>query len=481
MPPPIQQQGGSKAALITWTVITSILFVVATVLAIFANVDRQKIQQEKDQLSTRFQAYVSETDLTGDLQQQIEAVKATDESYRDMKYVNVLLEQRNGLIRQISGAGTASEADAKAQVANAVERAKVATDTQLQADSLVKVIDTLSTDLVAKKKQLESTEAARTTLNKKLAGLEENLAAKIKKQEEDLIQARANVTSTESGVSAYRAEKDKQLEALQAQADTAAKLAQDDMNKLQAQAQELQTQIKRQESVINGLQIRLGGLRQPVDQVVTQADGKILRTAGDGIVYIDLGSGDQVTTGMSFEIFDRLEGIPKPGDPSTNTNLPKGKASIEIIKVTPGSSEARIIRQTPGTTVVENDLLVNLVYDKYTKYNFIVYGNFDLDRNNQATAQDADVLKRLITSWGGAVTDKLNVDTDFIVMGKVPVIPEYTAEELDRPEVRFELERKQQELNAYDETLAKAQALNIPILNQNRFLYFVGYYEQSGR
>jgi len=483
MPPPIQQQGGSKAALITWTVITSILFVVATVLAIFAHVDRNKLTLEKESQKKLYDDVIGEADLNSDLKTRLVEIKSANPTAfpPDMKLINVALAQRDNLVRKIAGAAATGEADAITSADAAIVKAKAAGGDKLAVDSLTAAINGLATELGAKQQQLTAAEAAREAVNKKLQGLEANLQAQIKAKDEDLVKARTSVSTSESGVSSYRAEKDKQIQELQAKADETAKLAQDDMNKLQAQGQELQVQIKKLDQVIAGLQNRLRELRQPVDQVVRQADAKIMRLAGDGVVYIDLGSGDQVTPGMSFEVFDRLEGIPKPGDATTDVNLPIGKASIELIKVSPGSSEARIVRKSPGMTVVEGDLCVNIVYDKATKYNFLVYGNFDLDRNGQATPQDADVIKRLVTSWGGAVTDKLNVDVDFLVMGKVPVIPDYTAEELDTPEKAFELKRKQEELAAYDDILARAMALNIPVLNQNRFLYFTGYYEQSGR
>ncbi len=483
MPPPIQQQGGSKAALITWTVITSILFVVATVLAIFAHVDRNKITMEKETQKRLYDEVIGEADLNSDLKNNLVTIKTSNPTAYppDMKLISVALAQRDNLVRKIAGAGAVGETDALAAADAAVVRAQNAGGDKLTADSLVSAINGLSAQLAGKQQELVSSEQAREALNKKLQSLEGTLQAQIKAKDDDLRKAQESVSSSETGVSAYRNEKDKQIQEIQAKADETARLAQDDMNKLQAQSQELQVQIRRLEQTIAGLQNRLRELRQPVDQVVRQADARIMRLAGDGVVYINLGSGDQVTAGMSFEVYDRLEGIPKAGDPTTETDLPVGKASIELIRVSPGSSEARIVRQTPGTTVVEGDLCVNLVYDKATKYNFLVYGNFDLDRNGQATPQDADVIKRLITSWGGNVTDQLNVDVDFLVIGKVPVIPEYTTEELDNPEVAFNLKRKQEELTAYDDILARAIALNIPVLNQNRFLYFTGYYEQSGR
>jgi len=34
-------------------------------------------------------------------------------------------------------------------------------------------------------------------------------------------------------------------------------------------------------------------------------------------------------------------------------------------------------------------------------------------------------------------------------------------------------------LKAYDDVLNQAKELHIPIMNQNRFLYFCGYYENA--
>jgi esterase/lipase len=477
MPPPIAQPTGSKAALITWSVITSILFVVATVLAIFAHVDKNRLEVEKSQLESRYRAFVSDADLTGDLKTSLEAIQQGNERYQGMKLINVVIDQRDELARTVGGQ-TTSEAQAAAE--SALTAAKTALNNP-NLGNLASAINALVADLQAKQQQLETSQATQKRIQEQLAGLEKTLRTQLAAKDDDLAKARANVSSTESGVAAYRAEKDRQVQEIQARADEAARLAQEDMNRLQAQNQELQTQIVRLQNTIAAINNRLATLRQPVDQIVKQADGKILRTSSDNIVYVNLGTGDQVVPGMSFEVYDRLQGIPSVGDPTTDDDLPKGKASIEILKVYPGSSEARIVRQTPGMTVVENDPIVNIVYDRATKYNFYVYGKFDLDRNGQATSPDADVIKRLVTAWGGRVTDQLNVDTDFVVMGKVPQIPEFTPEEAENPENAFRIKQAQDELAAYDEVLAKAQSMNIPILNQNRFLYFTGYYEQSAR
>ena len=138
--------------------------------------------------------------------------------------------------------------------------------------------------------------------------------------------------------------------------------------------------------------------------------------------------------------------------------------------------------RTAGTTLSEGDLLVNLVYDKNTKYNFVVYGNFDLDRNGVATPQDAEVIRRLVTQWGGNIVADINVDTDFVVLGREPEIPTASRAELEEDAIlKARYDAAVAESEAYAEISAKAREYRIPILNQNRFLYLIGYYNQAKR
>ena len=483
MPPPIQSNSGSRAALITWTVVTSILFVVATVLAIFAHVEANRLSTEKDSLTARYDAIVSEADVTGELVNAMKAIKANEAArFGDARLLAVAAMQRDTLAKQIAGPGAGGEADAlKAADAALTPLTDGRGAVKVTANSLSGAVTALAGQVKSRQTEIQQLTVAREDLSKKLDAVNAAFTGQLTTKDDDIGKSRQQVQAALGDVETNRTDKDKQILDMQSKMDEQAKLAQDSINQLTAQKTEADQTISKKDNVIKGLQTKLRDIRQPVDQVLRQADAKILRTVGDGVVYLDLGTGDQVVPGMSFEVFDRIEGIPRPGDPTNDENLPKGKGSIEIIRVMPGSSEARIVRQTPGQTVVEGDVLVNVAYDRAIKYNITVYGNFDLDRNGQPTATDADVIKRLVTQWGGRVADTLTVDTDFLVIGKVPEIPNYSQEELDRPEVQFEVENKKKELTAYDDVLARAIELNIPVLNQNRFLYFSGYYEQSAR
>jgi hypothetical protein len=481
MPPPLQTNTGSRAALITWTVITSILFVVSTVLAIFANVDRNRVSVELDTLQKKYESIVGPTDLDGDVVSSLKSAKTNNPTLYpgDMKLLNVALSQRDALAKLVNG--TPSETDATTAANAALKRVGGDASLKAQGNSLVSIVNSLATSVKNRDGQIAQLNDSNKGLESQLKGVTSSFTQQLDAAKGDLSKANDATKSAQDEVATYRTDKDKQMTDAQGEADKQAKLAQDTVNQLTAAQTEQTAKSKKLEDQIKALQNKLHDIRQPVNQIVRQADAHVMRVAGDSILYIDLGTGDQVVAGMTFEVYDRVQGVPGLGDPNNNENLPKGKASIEIIRVAPGSSECRIIRQTPGETIVEGDLCVNLVYDKNIKYNVMVYGKFDLDRNGQATDADADVIKRLVTQWGGKVTDKLNADTDFLVIGKVPEVPNYTQEELDRPEIQFELEKKKKELADFDETLARAIELNIPVLNQNRFLYFTGYYEMSAR
>ena len=86
-----------------------------------------------------------------------------------------------------------------------------------------------------------------------------------------------------------------------------------------------------------------------------------------------------------------------------------------------------------------------------------------------------------MTSFGGKLIDKVGVDTDFVVLGKEPTIPVIPPEEREDPFQQKRLREAQEALDAYLEVQRQATDLRIPVLNQNRFLYLVGYYNQATR
>jgi hypothetical protein len=213
------------------------------------------------------------------------------------------------------------------------------------------------------------------------------------------------------------------------------------------------------------------------DPLIRQADARIIRVGSTDDVYIDLGRSDRVTSGLTFEVYDKNTGIPKLGDGLSPDNMPEGKASIEVTNIGETACRCRVIKTTPGTSLSEGDICVNLVYDRHTKRNFMVYGDFDMNGDNTYTAAQADMIKNLIVRWGGTVVPKLTVETDFLVLGREPEVPQLTKDEETDPLKVAKRQAAQDALAAYTNLLNEASTLNVTILNQNRFLYYTGYYD----
>jgi hypothetical protein len=393
-----------------------------------------------------------------------------------MPLFRVALEQRNRLAKLISGGEEESTAVVSAR--GAIQRIKDAGVTPA-GDNLAAAIEALLTEVNARRTEAannkDDSDKSKKTLDETVANYKQTIDSLTNtmnelRKEKDVAQAQVQeIANTQRGAFDTSAtELRKQLEAAQAQ-----------ITQLNTDNAGLGSQLDKTKRELALLQAKLEQFRvDPSKSIVRVADGKISRILEQGYCYIDLGN---VPEGLTFEVFDKTEGIPEPGDSTNDENLPKGKASIEVVQRNPGAgySKCKVVRLNPGQVLSEGDLIVNVVYDRNTKYNFVVYGNFDLDQNGTATPADAEQVKRLITNWGGNIVATINVDTDFVVLGKEPAIPEKPAD--PDPLLQRQYEEAQAAYEEYGRISKEARDYRIPILNQNRFLYLCGYFEQAKR
>ncbi|HPD28907.1 MAG TPA: hypothetical protein PLL20_02850 [Phycisphaerae bacterium] len=196
-------------------------------------------------------------------------------------------------------------------------------------------------------------------------------------------------------------------------------------------------------------------------------DGVIVRTvpAGD-IVYIDLGRSDGVRLGMTFSVYSPVRGIPTDG---------KGKATIEVVNVFETTAECRVTSRTPGEPILVNDIIANPVFDRSRQFTFAVIGDFDLNFDGRPEDIAGKEVSRLIDRLGGKVVNKVDTDTDFLVVGSpptgpVPVIPGSE----DEAAVTERNEQAAKRLSAFETMLKEARSLSIPILTRTQFLHFLG-------
>lgn len=222
---------------------------------------------------------------------------------------------------------------------------------------------------------------------------------------------------------------------------------------------------------INRLQAELKGrsLKPGDEYALVDAEVIGLDTAENN-VFLNIGSNKKARVGLTFEVYSEATSL-RP-DPATG-NYPSGKASLEIIKVDPTSSTARVIREKKGNPILKGDVVANAVYDPNKVYTLLVFGNFDANQDGIATAQEASDVKALISEWGGKTIDELAGNVDFLVLGARPTLPLPPGSGAPVALIE-EYVRVKRLSDRYDDLFKQASATSIPVLNENRLYTLIG-------
>lgn len=489
--PPVSQPG-SRAGLITALVVFVVLFFFATVFFIYFMVERDKTAKELNDTRGKYARIATEGQLASDELSRVLDLRNSPE-YSNKTALDILLAQRDDLARAIVGSTATHDQAIKALKAAGEDARKKVEGVVVPTNSAINTIKTLSDEAAARLariKEMEGQLAAATSQRQATVAQGQAQLAELQSQIEAL---NRKIVQEQEAVRKAIQEKDKALADLDEQRKMDVSQGAEAANKLNQELAVVKAELAKMRRERDAARSKLMGLRpDTVGPTVRQVDGKIVKIAEKAIVYINLGSGQQITPGMTFTVYDRLIGVPqltpeeqeqdlRLNDGARLLNLPEGKGSIEVVRVDEQSSECRIIRTSPGQQIVEGDVIANVVYDRHIKYAFCVYGRFDLDQNGVSSAADAEVIKRLIQSWGGRIVDEVNVDTDFLVMGVEPEVPNFNAEELLDPINRNKWEQAKAERDTYDKMRDRAQEYFVPVLSQNRFLHYTGYYDMARR
>ncbi|MDB5332669.1 MAG: hypothetical protein JWP03_3820 [Phycisphaerales bacterium] len=481
--PPIASPQGSRAGLITAVVVFVILFVTSAIFAIYYNTQWQAALIKDEQDLKRLAPAVVPGDMT---LPDVATLTARASKRAPMTGIQIALADRAAEAKLITGNPAAPldniSADVSKALAEVGEQLKAANiPIKLSDDNLLSSIRTLAGQAVTQTQDIAKVQADLKTANEKIVAMTNAEKGLLDEKDKAIADVNAQLKVAQDENMKYQGTKTANIAEMQAASDKAVKDAQVQASAAQNELTKVQGEVRKLQDTVQKLIIRIGHYRQNPTRPLQQIDGVIAKVPGNKTVFINLGEGQQLMPGLTFEVYDQKKGLPPLSAASGNedTDLPAGKASIEVIRILANTAECRIIKVATGQTIVEGDIIMNLVYDVHTKYNFVVYGEFDLANTGQATPGEADVVRRLCTQWGGRVMDQVNVDTDFVVLGKEPSIPSLgdspTAVEIDHKD------RAQKALDAYQELKSNAIKLGVPILNQNRFLYFVGYYDQAKR
>jgi archaellum component FlaC len=296
---------------------------------------------------------------------------------------------------------------------------------------------------------------------------------------------RADLTSR---VAEYRDEVDKiknDYNDLRVRAEQASKeqvqVARDRLAEVETDAQRLNADLLKTQAELTVAQNRLhdattevNAIKPPPDRESTayQPDGKvILVDDGAGVVRLNLGSNDHVYRGLTFSVYDKARGIPRDGKP---------KAELEVFIIDPEVCAARIMSSDRRNPVCVDDLVANLIWDSSRQNEFVIAGEFDLDRNGRVDYDAIPRIEALIRKWGGTVADDVSATADYVILGTKPRVPaEPTLQQTTvDPMATDRYNAAKQRLERYEQIRQHAESLWVPIFTYERFLCFTGYANQ---
>ncbi len=457
------RSGGSGAAYIVAVTLFGILFLFSAMLAIIymAQVEKARIEatEAKQSLaivikSNEFsRADITEMRRNGGSSGSVVGQLLTE--INDLKGLIVSTEDAtvDTILAQMNSAGVDTENG----------------QTLINALNMLRAEHESTIDLVSKyKNELEA-------LQKRIPEIEKRVAVQASTYDEAVDMLGLELAALQSGFEDFQAQVDGQRSTLKEQLDTVRTRMHTTVTELRGSVDQKDQQLAVQKSRLEDLKRHLtkAGAGGGAD-ITRQPDGTVTAIVSEeNLVYIDRGSVDHVQLGMAFEVFS-----PATGVLVDEFGELRGKATIEVIETDDTSSLARVVRRSRGPGVDEGDLIANLVYDPDAVFTFYVSGVFDLDTTGKPTATDRRRVEAMVRQWGGLIAEQLTYSTDFLVLGQEPKLPDPLPRDVIDPKLIEQHAAQMRQFKKYQELVGEAKALSIPILNQNRFLALVGYYQR---
>ena len=461
-----------------YTVVTFVaLFIIAATCAVIFYVKAEEYRTQKETADQNLRKFA-------DPSEQGNIAKVVGKTAEGKSAVGSLAGHIDFLVAAITGesAEALKEINASEKVNNAgIELNKalkelgpdslLATGGQTQAVSLLQQIRAL-------KAELDKGRMAVATIQKRLDDLQGDFDA----AQEAWRQAEAKLIAEKDNYQQLADKVQKQYDDLKAQMDRSteeqvanvtAKLdaAREQLGEREAQIQTLQSKLTETETALNQQLAKLEAIKPKPDIEVAafQPDAKIVRIdLQTGVVYLNLGSDDHVYVGLTFAVYDKNEPIPEDG---------QGKAEIEVFNVGQKVSAARISRSSVKKPIVPEDIVANLIWDPKVANDFVIVGDFDFNQDGRIDPEGAERIAELVGRWGGRIVENVAIDTDFVIVGDEPVVgTRPTGEDLNAdPDVAQRYQRAVDRSARYTQLVARARELSVPVFNQKRFLYLIGY------
>jgi hypothetical protein len=464
---PAARQGQSNAmlnSLITFVV----LFIVATVAAIifYVKLDEAKTIAANETRSRR--------EIATDAQQR-QASAIVGEKQADESLFGTVVARYNELYELISGRLPEEDKSLDAateQVAMAMTNFKNSFEDQNVADmAIMPIAVMLKNEYDAARQKVATLEADIEQIKRDWDREVEGFAAAEEKIVGEKNTFISQATEVQQSVDAMKSSAEESVERrinqLQQQIDS----RNEELEEAREQVANLEAELKESRQARGKLESQIEDIkpRPDIEVAAYKPDGKVVSVDHQlGVVYLDLGSSDHVYRGLTFAVYDRSAPMPDDG---------RGKAEIRVFDVRSKVSVARIITTDENNPIIPDDIIVNLIWDKQTPNTFVVVGEFDLNGDGDIDPNGKEKVNHLIQSWGGIVTDDLDINTDFVVLGQEPEItmqPNGNDFE-DDPMAKERYEQAVETAEKYKSIKDKAAGLSIPVFNTERFKNLIGY------
>lgn len=451
-------RGGAGVGMI---VTVSVLGVLTLALFVFTFVFYGKFQGEKRDHEA-YKAQVS--NFIRPDEQQRDDIRTISDAARQAggkSVVSYLVESMQGTMRRVAGSPTETAAGLETKLADIPGA---------DGSSLLQVVQDLRSKVTQLEGQLTQADADRRRAledleneSDRVAKMQESHNAAVTSLNTEIGTYKTEVDRYREGINDTRKEMDARVERLLADARDAEAQLTDRNRQLQDQNLVLQNQV----AVLRGEKNK--DILKPEDEFAL-VDGQVAGIdGGSGQVYINVGRADKVRLGMTFAVYSSATDI-RPDDEGV---YPQGKASLEVIAVDEDSSTARVLRESRGNPVVKGDVIANAVYDPTKTYKFLVWGNFDADRDGRATPQEKMDIEAMVLAWGGEVVEELTGDVDFLVLGERPLLP--PPPRAGSPiEIMQEYIRLDQIVQRYNTLFGQAASTGLPVLNEHRLYTLIG-------
>ena len=240
------------------------------------------------------------------------------------------------------------------------------------------------------------------------------------------------------------------------------------------QNQQLSQELAARDNIISTLRSQIAVYKAPSqgpNALLSHAAGKVLSVSpGTKDVFLNIGSKEKVPVGLTFAVYNPELGV------GSGTHG-GGKGSVVVTQVGKYASVARITNVAPGQAIFAGDLISNPVFraNQPRKFHFVIYGDFNVNGNGVPTADGRLEVARLIKQWGGVVDKNISTQTDFLVLGTPPSSSTLPIQGATSSQTTAITQARAAEQKKYDQLIAEARTLSVPILNANRFLAMIGY------